>query len=111
MTPTPATREWIKWVRLTSHPLRRLDGEGNPNGFGSATLIDHQGRRFGLTAHHVIPVNASGWFLEVRFCAAKGTETYTPRHWQSLAEFRRTSNTVVHIDFSFAEIAVDVNTT
>lgn len=110
MTLSSTTREWLHWMRLTSHPLRRLGGEGNPNGFGSATLLDHQGRRFALTAHHVIPVGADGWFLDLRFCAVKGTETYTPGHWHTVAEFRRASSSVVHVDFSFAEIAVDLNT-
>ena len=109
MMITASQKQWIQWVKLTSHPLRQIDGEGNPTGFGSATLIDYKSKRFALTAHHVVPLDQKGWSIEVSFSSSQGTELYTPKRWMSLVEYRKSKNELAHVDFSFAEVSTGLS--
>lgn len=109
MVITPQVREWLDWVLITSHPLRRLDDQENLLGISSGTLFDYRGRRFLLTAQHSVPLGSNDWLLDLGKVSDKGTEIYKPKNFLYVGEYTRSTGEGRVIDFCFSELPVDLN--
>lgn len=109
MTITSHVREWLDWVPVTSHPLRRLDAQEYLLGIGSGTLLDYRGRRFLLTVQHNVPLGSSDWILDLGKRSDKGTEIYKPKYFLYVCEYTRSTGEARAIDFCFSELPTDLN--
>lgn len=107
----PHIRKWLNWVLITSHPIRRVDENENLLAIGSATLIDYNSRRFLLTVQHNIPLGSNDWVIDLGRISEHGSEIYKPNSFYYLAEYTRSTGDVKGIDFCFAEISCDINST
>lgn len=111
MTLSPHIRTWLNWVLITSHPMRRYDENEQPTGIGSSALIDYRGRRFLLTAQHLVELDSRNWVLDLGYEPGKGTAYYRPTCFYYLFEYTRSTGDIREIDFCFSEVAKDLNTT
>lgn len=85
------TQKWLKWVLVTSIPLRKLDSFEFPVGFASGCLIDYRGRRFFLSVRHAIDMGSKDWIIDLGYTPGKGTEYYRPKGYNYVSEFTRSS--------------------
>jgi len=104
-------KDWIKWIHLTSIPLRRFAPDESLKGVASGCLLNYRGRRFILTVAHVVRSNPSGWALEIGFDEGKGLEIYRPSCFLYLDEVRRGTAELIEANYCFAEVPLDVNPT
>jgi hypothetical protein len=78
--------DWRDWLLLTSIPLVQVGEDGRPLAFGSGTMIDHEGRRFLVTAEHVVKLDSKGWAIVVQQHADGRLEYYMPRAFVHVGE-------------------------
>lgn len=103
-------RVWRDWLLLTSIPLAHI-GEGEePLAFGSGTMIDHEGRRFLVTAEHVVKVDSKGWAIVVQQHPDGRLEYYKPHAFVHVGEGRRSNSSVRLLDLCVAQVAPDLET-
>lgn len=107
MTPDEQTK-WLKWVLITSIPLKRLGPDDSPIGIASGCLVDYRGRRFILTAAHAVTIGSSDWVIEVGNDTKHGTEIYRPNCFLYLNEMKRGTGEVWNVDYTYAEVAADL---
>lgn len=108
MAMEPQVRKWLEWVKVTSIPLRRLSSTGVITDIASGCLADYQGKRFLLTVAHAADETSSDWMLDLGYDIGKGTEFYRPHGFARLAEITCSSGAIRLIDFSFAEVPLDL---
>ena len=111
MTISKRSQEWLRWAQVTSIPLRHIDESGQPIGFASGCLILCAGRKFILSARHAVQPESKGWAIELGFDSKKGTEMFWPKAFSYMAEMQKGSGILNHLDFCFAEVAIDVEST
>lgn len=104
-------RDWLRWAQVTSIPLRHLDEHGKPIGIASGCLVVCAGRKFILSVRHAVKPDSMGWAIELGYDHEKGTEMYWPKKFLYMAEMKKGSGIIDNLDFCFAEIAVDVEST
>ena len=105
------SRDWLRWVLITSVPMRHLDELGKPLGIASGCLVLCAGRKFILSARHAAPPESKGWAIELGYDPKNGTEMYWPKSFSYMAEMKKGSGILDEVDFCFAEVAVDVEST
>jgi hypothetical protein len=105
------SQDWLRWTLVTSVPLRHLDEGGKPIGIASGCLVACAGRKFIMSACHAVQPESKGWAIELSFDSEKGTEMYWPRNFSYMAEMQKGSGVLDHVDFCFAEVAMDVEST
>lgn len=98
---------WINLLKLSSIPLRKIDGDLLPVGIASGCLIDYLGRRVLLSVFHATKRDGN-WGIEVRFEINKGTQIYRPGGFNYLGEMRLGSGKINEIDFSYVEVSQDL---
>jgi len=108
MSDDASVREWLRWVQVTSVPLRRLDAEEIPVGLASACLIDYKRRRFLLSVQHAVDMGSKDWIIDLGYDPAKGTEFYRPRSFNYVKEMTRGSGVIRDIDFCYTEVPNDL---
>jgi hypothetical protein len=102
--------EWRHWLLTTSIPLAQVGAEGQVMAFGSGTMIDHEGRRFLVTAGHVAKLDSSGWAIVVQQHPDKGLEYYKPRAFVHVGEFSRLDPSLRLLDLCVAQVVPDLRT-
>lgn len=103
-----ATRNWLQWVALTSHPLNRFDDQGELCGIASATLIEHRGSRALITAAHIDV--SSGWVL--RTGVDSDRIRYFRPHSQNFARalnYRRSTGDFAESDLCICPVPEDLS--
>ncbi|MDP3089166.1 MAG: hypothetical protein Q8N04_00680 [Nitrospira sp.] len=103
--------EWLQWVKLSSVPLKQLGHDDIPIGMASGCFVTYQGRKFILTASHAVKLNSSGWVIELGPDNRRGTEFYRVARFYYLSGINRESGQIVEVDFTFAEIPADLEST
>ena len=58
--------EWRDWLLTTSIPLVHVGNTNQVLGVGSGSMVDHEGRRFLITAGHVAKIDSKGWAIVVQ---------------------------------------------
>lgn len=101
-------QDWLRWVVVTSVPLRHLDDNGMPLGIASGCLVLCRGRKFLLSVSHAVKPGSKGWAIELGYDPRHGTEMYWPRTFLYMAEMQKGAGVLDHVDFCFAEVAADV---
>lgn len=109
-TLSAETKEWLQWVRLTSHPLKRITEGSFKGGIGSAALVDYRGRRFALMARHVVQPDQDGWVLDIGTLSREGLAVHHLGICHYILQVRPSTPDVAIIDFSFAEVPKGLNT-
>ena len=102
--------EWRQWLLTTSIPLVHVGEADQPLGFGSGTMIDHQGRRFIVTAGHVAKLDSKGWAIVVQQHPDGRLEYYKPRAFVHVGEFSRANPSLRLLDLCVAQVAADLET-
>jgi hypothetical protein len=102
--------EWRHWLLKTSIPLVQVGDASQAIAFGSGTMIDHEGRRFLLTAGHVAKLDSTGWAIVVQQHPDKGLEYYKPRAFVHVGEFSLLNPSLRLFDLCVAQIAPDLQT-
>lgn len=102
------SQDWLKWMSVTSIPLRHLAEDGRPIGIASGCMVVCKGRKFLLSACHAVQPGSKGWAIELGYDPRQGTEMYWPKNFLYMAEMQKGSGVVEHIDFCFAEVAADL---
>ncbi len=111
MQLSPHIQDWLQWVLVTSIPLRHLDEVGNPIEIASGCLVLSAGRKFILSARHAVKPESKGWAIELGYDSEKGTEMYWPKSFSYMAEMKKGSGIIDEVDFCFAEVAADLEST
>jgi len=93
---------------VTSVPLRHLDEDGMPIGIASGCLVLCRGRKFLLSVSHAVKADSKGWAIELGHDPRHGTEMYWPKTFLYMAEIKKGTGVLDHVDFCFAEVAADV---
>jgi hypothetical protein len=105
-------KQWLKWVHLTSIPLRCFAPDESPVGTASACLINYRNRRFVLTVAHAVRMGSSNWVaIELGFDKSKGTEIYRLPSFLYLGELKRGTGDVTDVDYCYTEIPADIEPT
>jgi hypothetical protein len=102
--------DWSDWLLLTSIPLVQVGEDDQPLGFGSGTMIDHEGKRFLVTAEHVVKLNSKGWAIVVQQHADGRLEYYRPRAFVHVGEGRRSDASHRLLDLCVAQVAPNLKT-
>jgi hypothetical protein len=102
--------EWRQWLLTTSIPLVQIGDANEPLAFGSGTLVDHEGRRFLVTAGHVAKLDSPGWAIVVQQHPDKGLEYYKPQVFVHVGEFSRMNPSLRLLDLCVAQVAPDLHT-
>jgi len=102
--------DWSDWLLLTSIPLVQVGENGQPLAFGSGTMIDHEGRRFLVTAEHVVKLDSKGWAIVVQQHADGQLEYYKPRAFVHVGEVRRSDASSRLLDLCVAQVAPNLKT-
>lgn len=105
-----AITKWLKWVVLTSVPIRHLDQQGLPIGSASGCLLDYKGRRFFLSAAHAVSMTSSGWAMEVE-SSSRGTEIFHLPTMNYLAEIVRGTGAMREVDLCYVEVPPNLEST
>ncbi len=103
--------EWLKWMLVTSIPLRQLDESDIPIGFASACLIDYRERRFLLSVQHAVKMQSKNWTVDLGYTPGKGTAFYRPNSFNYVAELTQGESTMREVDFCYTEVPVDLSAT
>lgn len=103
-------REWRDWLLLTSIPLAHLGEDGQPLGFGSGTMLDHEGRRFLITAEHVVKLDSKGWAIVVQQHHDGRLEYYKPHAFVHVGEGRRSDGVHRLLDLCAAQVSPELQT-
>lgn len=111
MQLSPRIKEWLQWVLVTSIPLRHFDEGGSPIGIASGCLVVSAGRKFILSVRHAVTPESKGWAIELGYDSEKGTEMYWPKSFSYMAEMKKGSGIIDEVDFCFAEVAADLEST
>ena len=102
--------DWRQWILVTSIPLVHLDDTGEVVGLGSATMIDHEGRRYVVAAEHVVRRESKGWAIVVQQDVGGRLEYYKPDSFIYLGEFRRSTTTFRILDLCAAQVPANLET-
>jgi hypothetical protein len=102
--------DWSDWLLLTSIPLVQVGEDGQPLAFGSGTMIDHEGRRFLVSAEHVVKLDSKGWAIVVQQHADGRLEYYRPRAFVHVGEGRRSDASSRLLDLCVAQVAPNLKT-
>jgi hypothetical protein len=102
--------DWRDWLLLTSIPLVQGGEDGQPLVFGSGTMIDHKGRRFLVTAEHVVKLNSKGWAIVVQQHADGRLEYYRPAAFVHVGEGRQSDTPSRLLDLCVAQVAPNLET-
>ncbi len=102
------THEWLRWVLVTSIPLRRLDVQKLPIGLACGCLIDYFGRRFLLTVQHAVNKSSNDWVVLLGYDHTKRMEFFRPNSFNYVAEMTRGSSSIRDIDFCYTEVGTDL---
>jgi hypothetical protein len=100
-------KKWLEWVLITSIPLKRLAPDGLPIGVASGCLVNYRNRKFILTVSHAVELGLSDWVIQLGDDEI-GTEIYRPFSFIYPHEIRRSTGEILNVDFTFAEVAVDI---
>jgi hypothetical protein len=103
-------RDWRDWLLLTSIPLVRIGEDEQPLAFASGTMINHEGRRFLITAEHVVKLDSKGWAIVVQQHSDGRLEYYKPRAFIHVGEGRRSNPSLRLLDLCVAQVAPDLET-
>lgn len=103
-------REWRQWLLTTSIPLVQVGDAGQALDFGSGTMIDHDGRRFLVTAGHVAKLDSKGWAVVVQQHPVKGLEYYKPHAFVHVGEFSRIDPALRLLDLCVAQVTPNLQT-
>lgn len=103
-------RDWRDWLLLTSIPLVHIGEGGQPSAFGSGTMINHEGRRFLITAEHVVKLDSKGWAIVVQQHPDGRLEHYKPHAFVHVGEGRRSNASLRLLDLCVAQVAPDLET-
>lgn len=101
---SPETCDWLKWVLVTSIPLRRIDEDGQVVGRATGTLIDYVGRRFLLSVEHAVNRGSTGWAIELGYDLNRGMKVFHINTFAYVAEFTRSSGLLRELDLCLAEV-------
>ncbi len=110
MTPDELNK-WLKWVHITSIPLKRLGPGGSPIGIASGCLVNYQGRRFILTVAHAVSLGSSDWVIELGNDEERGAEFYQGVRFIYPGEMNRRTGEIADVDYTFAEVPIDLEST
>ena len=110
MTPDEQTK-WLEWVLITSIPLKQLGSNDSPIGIASGCLVNYRGRRFILTVAHAVKLGSSDWVIQIGDDKEYGTAIYRPACFLYLSEMKRGTGEISNIDYTYAEVATDLNPT
>jgi hypothetical protein len=102
--------EWRDWLLTTSIPLVHLGNTDQVLGVGSGTMIDHEGRRFLVTAEHVARLDSKGWAIVVQQHPDGRLEYYKPHAFVHVGEFSRADASLRTLDLCAAQVAPDLKT-
>jgi V8-like Glu-specific endopeptidase len=102
--------DWRDWLLLTSIPLVQIGDDDQPLVFGSGAMIDYEGRRFVVTAEHVVTLNSKGWAIVVQQHADGRLEYYRPRAFVHVGEGRRSDGSHRLLDLCVAQVAPNLET-
>jgi hypothetical protein len=109
MSLSPETMAWLKWMVITSVPLRRLGAGGAVQARASGCMIDYLGRRFVLATPHVVTRESTGWAIDLGNRQGGGAEIFTPTGFAYAGEFSRGATLPFReTDFCFAEVPTDL---
>ncbi|WP_018948433.1 hypothetical protein [Thioalkalivibrio sp. ALMg11] len=100
-------QQWLDRLLLSSIPLRKIDGNGNPVGIASGCLIDYLGVRIILSVFHATKRDGN-WAIEVGYEAGKGTQLYKPGGFHHLGKMKLGDTEIAEVDFSYREVAGDL---
>lgn len=104
------SKDWRQWLLTTSIPLVQLDAAGQVLGLGSGSMIDHNGRRFLVTAGHVATLDSNGWAIVVQQNPNRGLEYYRPRAFVHVGEYSRKDASMRLLDLCVAEVPAHLET-
>ena len=99
--------KWLELLQLSSIPLRKLDPVGYPIGIASGCLIDYLDRKILLSVFHATKSDGN-WAIELKYEKGKGTAVYPLGAFNYLAEIKLGTSVINDVDFSYTEIAKDV---
>jgi hypothetical protein len=100
--------QWLKWTRLTSIPLKRLDQNNYPTEICSGCLINFHDRRFLLTVSHAVNLGSRDWVIELGNDEQSGAEFYRPARFCYLAGINPSVGEIENFDYSYAEVPIDL---
>ena len=102
--------EWRDWLLTTSIPLVHVGNTDQVLGVGSGTMIDHEGRRFLVTAGHVAKLDSKGWAIVVQQHPDGRLEYYKPHAFVHAGEFSRADASLRTLDLCVAQVAPKLET-
>jgi hypothetical protein len=102
--------DWCQWLLTTSIPLVHLGAADQVLGMGSGAMIDHEGRRFLVTAGHVAKADSKGWAIVVQQHPDGRLEYYKPHAFVHVGEITRATPSLRLLDLCVAQIAADLET-
>ncbi len=102
--------EWRDWLLTTSIPLVHVNSSNQVVGVGSGTMIDHEGRRFLVTAGHVAKLDSKGWAIVVQQHPDGRLEYYKPHAFVHAGEFSRADASFRTLDLCAAQVTPKLET-
>ena len=103
--------QWLKWIPLTSIPLKRLDQTNSPIEICSGCLVNYHGRRFLLTVSHAVNLGSRDWVIELGNDQQRGAEFYRPARFCYLAGINLSAGEIANFDYAYAEVPIDLQPT
>ncbi|MBL8516459.1 MAG: hypothetical protein JNM76_05755 [Betaproteobacteria bacterium] len=102
--------DWRQWLLVTSIPLVQLDDDGQAVRMGSGTMVDHKGRRFLITARHVVELGSKGWAIIVQQHPDGRAEYYKLDSLIYIGEFCRVEQSSCLLDICAVQVSSDLET-
>jgi hypothetical protein len=100
-------QKWFETLELSSIPLRELGPDLMPICVASGCLVEYSGKRLLLSVQHATG-NMGNWAVEVEFDPSKGTMGYQLGQMNFLKRGSLNTGQVKDVDFSYAEVPMDL---
>lgn len=101
-------QEWLDWTILSSVPLRKNDLHDVPVGTASSCLVNYCGRRFLMTATHVVTRASDKFLIELGVDDQGRSQVYILNGFNHVKGLNAHSAEIVEVDFSVTQIAADI---